>query len=136
MKKTIRALPVIALLAAIILAATVGKKAQNPSSASSAQPEPYRVENIFESSEFKAVWVPYMDLDQSGGDVQHFGIFKEKFDSVIKNAKEAGMNTVIVHIRPFADSFYRSQYLPWSHRHGVRAPAAGPHRRTGAGSRL
>ena len=115
MKKMARALPVLALLAAVALTLTVGKNTQRPSSSSSVQPEPYHVEKVFESSEFKAVWVPYMDLDQSGEDEQHFGKFKEKFDSIIKNAREAGMNTVMVHVRPFADSFYRSQYLPWSH---------------------
>lgn len=114
MKKVIRAVPVIALILVIALTAALSRR-QQEEPAPSSQPEPYHVADVFESSEFKAVWVPFMDLNLSGEDEQHFGIFKEKFDSIIRNAKEAGMNTVIVHIRPFADSFYRSQYLPWSH---------------------
>lgn len=115
MKQAIRVLPVAALVLTVVLSANAGRQPQNGSQEPAGSPEPYRVEQVFDSSEFKAVWVPYMDLDQAGEDGQHFGIFKKKFDAVLKNAKEAGLNTVIVHIRPFADSFYRSQYLPWSH---------------------
>ena len=30
------------------------------------------------------------------------------------NAKDLGMNAVIVHVRPFGDAFYPSRYFPWS----------------------
>ncbi len=116
MNKMLRAVPIIVLILVVILAATAPQnpKKESPQAVSS-QPEPYHVDHVFESSDFKAVWIPYMDLNMSSEDEQHFGTFKEKFDSIIENAKEAGMNTLIVHIRPFADAFYRSQYLPWSH---------------------
>jgi len=115
LKKTLRVLPVAALILAVALTVTARQQPSKAPAKSSSQPEPYHVSGIFEDSEFKAVWVPYMDLDLSKADEQHFGVFKQKYDSILKNAKEAGMNTVIVHIRPFADAFYRSQYLPWSH---------------------
>lgn len=31
-----------------------------------------------------------------------------------RNIRESGMNTVIVHVRPFCDAFYASELFPWS----------------------
>lgn len=64
------------------------------------------------TEEMRAVWVPFMSLDTAGEGEK---VFREKFDKIISVAKEKGMNTLIVHVRPFGDSLYPSAYFPWSH---------------------
>ncbi len=63
--------------------------------------------------EMRAVWVPYMSLDMSKGDGS-YATFQKAFDGIVAGAKEKGMNTLIVHVRPFGDAFYPSEYFPWS----------------------
>ncbi len=63
--------------------------------------------------EMMAIWVPYMSLDV-GGDYSEEE-FKKNFEEIIKNSKQYKINTLIVHIRPFSDSFYPSDYFPTSH---------------------
>ncbi len=63
--------------------------------------------------EMRAVWVPYMNLTMSNGDGSA-ATFYETFDKIVEGAKEKGMNTLIVHVRPFGDSLYPSEYFPWS----------------------
>lgn len=41
--------------------------------------------------------------------------FKENFDAKLAAAKSVGTNAVFVHVRPFADSLYPSEYESWSH---------------------
>lgn len=65
------------------------------------------------SGEMKAVWVPYMTLTLNEDKSEK--AFKEKFDKIIETAKKYKMNTLIVHLRPFADALYPSEYYPWSH---------------------
>lgn len=113
MKKMIRVIPVLALVLVVALCTQLGKTPDQPPPGQSS--EPYRVTGIFDGSNFKAVWIPYLDLDLGQEDEPHFGTFKKRFDAILSGAKQAGMNTVIVHVRPFGDSFYRSQYFPWSH---------------------
>lgn len=57
------------------------------------------------------VWIPYMSLIADGTEVG----FKENFDAKLAAAQAAGATAVFVHVRPFADSLYPSEYEPWSH---------------------
>lgn len=65
--------------------------------------------------EMRAVWVPYMSLAMNGEKDQSETAFHKKFDAIVSGAKEKGLNTLIVHVRPFGDALYPSQYFPWSH---------------------
>lgn len=56
-----------------------------------------------------------MSLDMSGQADRSEAAFRKKFDTLVAQAKNSGMNTLIVHVRPFGDSLYPSAYYPWSH---------------------
>ena len=58
------------------------------------------------------VWIPYMALDVTEKTEE---AFKENFDAKLAAAKGVGANAVFVHVRPFADSLYPSEYESWSH---------------------
>ena len=58
------------------------------------------------------VWIPYMSLSTTE---KTETAFKENYDAKLERAKAAGANAVFVHVRPFADSLYPSEYEPWSH---------------------
>lgn len=70
----------------------------------------YNIEN----GEMKAIWVPYMSLENKNGNYTEKE-FKELFDNILKESKKHGINTMIVHVRPFADALYKSEIFPWSH---------------------
>ncbi len=65
------------------------------------------------NEEMMAIWVPYMTLNTS--DDYSEKSFKENFDNIVKTSQEHNINTLIVHIRPFSDSLYPSEYYPYSH---------------------
>lgn len=71
--------------------------------------------NTAPKDEMRAVWVPYMSLAMSSQADQSQAAFQKKFDAIVANAKSKGMNTLIVHVRPFGDALYPSDYFPWSH---------------------
>lgn len=84
------------------------------SAPSSSQPAAQAVQTTAEE-EMRAVWVPYMSLDMSKDEDRGEEKFREKFSAIACGAKEYGMNALVVHVRPFGDALYRSQYAPWSH---------------------
>ncbi|MEG2597512.1 MAG: family 10 glycosylhydrolase [Oscillospiraceae bacterium] len=63
--------------------------------------------------EVRAVWISYLDLApillNKTAD-QFTKSIREMFD----NCTSIGLTTVIVQVRPFSDSFYPSQFFPWS----------------------
>lgn len=65
--------------------------------------------------EMRAVWVPYMSLDMSQESDRSEAAFQQKFDTIVEEAKQCGMNALVVHVRPFGDALYPSNYFPWSH---------------------
>ena len=65
-----------------------------------------------EEAPLVGVWIPYMSLST---EEKTETAFKENYDAKLKSAKAAGANAVFVHVRPFADSLYPSEYEPWSH---------------------
>ena len=62
----------------------------------------------------RAVWVPFMSLDMTNEE-QGEEAFRNKFSSIVQQAKQHGMNALIVHVRPFGDALYPSEFAPWSH---------------------
>lgn len=70
---------------------------------------------VVPSGEMRAVWVPFMSLDMSKENDKSEQAFQKKFDAIIAGAKNCGMNTLIVHVRPYGDALYKSAYYPWSH---------------------
>lgn len=71
--------------------------------------------NTAPGKEMRAVWVPFLSLDMSKESDKSEAAFQKKFDSIVSGAKAAGMNTLIVHVRPYGDALYKSDYFPWSH---------------------
>ncbi len=64
--------------------------------------------------EMRAVWVPFMSLNMQDTDHSEQA-FRDKFDHIVAQAKEHGLNTLIVHVRSHGDAMYPSDYYPWSH---------------------
>lgn len=65
----------------------------------------------------KAVWLSQFDLKpiyQSGGKQRSEIEFKILIKKVLDNLKKDGYNTIIVQVRPYADSFYPSEFYPVS----------------------
>ena len=64
-------------------------------------------------TEFRAVWIAYYDFVDS----REFGKreFTEYVWEMFDNAVSWGMNAVVVHVRPFSDAMYKSEYYPWSY---------------------
>lgn len=60
----------------------------------------------------KAVWLSYLEFQAFKGSTE--GGFTSKISSIFDNIVNKGLNTVIVQVRPFGDSFYDSAYYPWS----------------------
>ena len=49
--------------------------------------------------------------DVNGGTKEQF---TEKAEEMTENIHDAGLNTVILQVRPFCDAFYPSEIFPWS----------------------
>lgn len=74
----------------------------------------YRVLNY---DDFKAMWLSQFDLDKvykNGSAQRGEASFTEYMRVILKNVKSLGLNTVIVQVRPNADSMYPSEYYPMS----------------------
>ena len=82
------------------------------SSKSSSSGEAPAVVETSAAEEMRGVWVPMMSLqmEEPGEEA-----FQKKFDNIIQVAQEKGMNALIVHVRPYGDALYPSEYFPWSH---------------------
>lgn len=68
---------------------------------------------VSREKEIRAVWVNYMELSLKDVD-QSREAFLKKAEQIVNNLCESGMNTVIIHVRPFCDAFYPSAFFPWS----------------------
>lgn len=63
--------------------------------------------------EVKAVWISYIELKTLLlGKTE--AEFTESIEKAFQNAKNLGLNTVVVHVRPYGDAVYQSEYFPWS----------------------
>lgn len=69
--------------------------------------------NPARSDETRAIWIAFLDLQKilSGKSESEFtASVREMFET----CQSSGLNTVIVQVRPYGDSFYPSDYFPWS----------------------
>lgn len=65
--------------------------------------------------EFRAAWVSTVyNLDWPSKKGLSQLQQKQEFISLLDGLKKAGLNSVIVQVKPSADSFYPSKYAPWS----------------------
>ena len=67
-----------------------------------------------DNEEMRGLWVSYLTLDMNDSEKSFEG-FKNKFDTIINDAKSMKCNTLIVQVRPFCDALYDSEYFPYSH---------------------
>ncbi len=66
----------------------------------------------------KGIWISQFDFNRvysENGNQRDEKSYRELLGTALDNVKALGFNTVIVQMRPNADSFYPSQYYPWSH---------------------
>ena len=92
----------------------LGGKGQQESSPSSSAPQagPVTLSPQEEDEPLVGVWVPYFSLAAPEGTQE---AFEANYKNIADTAKEKGVNAMFVHVRPFSDSLYQSQYYPWSH---------------------
>lgn len=64
--------------------------------------------------EMRAVWVNYNELAMRASGGGTAAQFREKAEGMTASLAQAGMNTVIVHVRAFCDAFYPSEIFPWT----------------------
>ncbi len=74
--------------------------------------EPKRLGAV--SGEVRSVWISYLEMANllTGKTERQF---TANIEAVFDNCAAFGLNTVIVHVRPFADALYKSSYYPWSY---------------------
>lgn len=60
----------------------------------------------------KAVWLAFLEFQAFQGSGE--SVFTSKINNIFDNIVAKGLNTVIVQVRPHGDSFYPSEYYPWS----------------------
>ena len=89
-------------LLALILASFGAGAAQTPVTGAAAATD----------DEFRAVWICYSDFEKSAG--MNESDFTQYIRNMFDNVVALNMNTVVVHVRPFADAMYPSEYFPWS----------------------
>lgn len=75
----------------------------------------HTTEKHFEKSsaetEMRAVWISCYELpDATVGEES----FRLSITEMFKKIKDFGLNTVFLHVRPFADAIYPSEFFPWS----------------------
>ena len=120
MKNKILTFSVISLIVSIFLSANA--KMNSDEIKAELPPENVQTQGSFaidenpskNTSEIRAVWVPFMSLDMKGTDYSEEA-FKAKFDNIVSESISHNLNTIIVHVRPFNDALYPSKYFPWSH---------------------
>ncbi len=72
------------------------------------------------TEEFQAVWISYLEFLDRLKDPKTgvAGFTEERFHTVVDemfdNVAAMNMNAVVVHVRPFGDAMYPSDYFPWS----------------------
>lgn len=65
--------------------------------------------------DFRAVWVTtVLNLDYPSKGTTSSEQLKKEAQSIIQNVKSAGLNAIVLQVRPAADAIYPSAYFPWS----------------------
>ncbi len=65
-----------------------------------------------EEKEMKGVWLSFIALQTEENTVE---AFCENYEKLVMDAKSIGANSLFVHVRPYSDALYESDYFPWSH---------------------
>ena len=73
-----------------------------------------KTENNKSNEQMVGIWVPYLDLNINSPENTEKK-FKNKFDEIVKTAKQNCANTLSVHVHSHGDAMYKSEYFPWSH---------------------
>lgn len=63
-------------------------------------------------TEMAGLWVPYMSLTT---EEKTQAAFEENFKKIADSAKTKGITALFVHVRPYGDALYPSDFFPWSH---------------------
>ena len=61
--------------------------------------------------EFRAVWISYLEFKSTGYTED---AFRTQIETMFNEVCTMNMNAVVVHVRPFGDAMYESEYFPWS----------------------
>lgn len=74
--------------------------------------------------EIRAVWISYIELKRllSG---KNQADFTSCIRNAFQNVRELGLNTVVVHVRPYGDAVYQSAFFPWSSYTGAYGKSPG-----------
>jgi len=81
-----------------------------PTAQKSASTEPPPSVQITE--EIRAVWMSFYELTLPNGMTR--AAFTSKYDALFQQCEELNLNTIFIHVRPFTDAIYPSEYYPWS----------------------
>ncbi len=68
-------------------------------------------ETIESDEEFRAVWISYLEFKTTGYTKKEF---QTHIETMFNEVAAMNMNAVVVHVRPFGDAMYDSNYFPWS----------------------
>lgn len=89
----------------------ISKNNASKSQTTSSKTVSVKTQQIKTSTEMRAVWFSYIDLNFSQTDTDGF---KAKINEMFDNVKTLGMNTVICQVRANSDAAYNSKYFPRS----------------------
>ncbi len=92
------------------VASEATSSAPSETATSSGQSDPWK-------EEMKAIWISQYDLLDIfclDGVQRPKESFRELFAGIAKQIKSSGFNTVFLQSKPYSDSFYLSEYFPWS----------------------
>lgn len=70
-----------------------------------------KVTEVSSDKEMRGVWISFLEFDANGYTKSEF---TDYIDKVFDHCVSLKLNTVFVHVRPFADAMYKSSYYPWS----------------------
>ncbi|MBQ5591391.1 MAG: family 10 glycosylhydrolase [Clostridia bacterium] len=68
-----------------------------------------------EYERISAIWIFYSELSMLGEKNKDKKAFTAKVERMLDNCVGWGINTVFLQVRPFSDSFYKSDIFPWSY---------------------
>ena len=97
--------------------AVSSKPKVSSAAASSQAPQTPSYPTVEVKGEIKAVWLSQFDLKNvlMDGKIQrNQAEFTELFRKMLNNLQSCGFNTLFIQARPYSDSFYPSEYFPWS----------------------
>lgn len=101
----------IALILLFMLTFTACSKAEQDTTAPSVAEIPSQVTEPEEGSEFRGVWISYIEIMDNCGSEAEFSAF---MNEMLTNFSRIGMTDIFFHVRPFGDALYPSELFPSS----------------------